>query len=41
MEEREKKEKQKEKPGECVGSLCNRLALLFNRLPFGMLSNRR
>ena len=26
---------------ECFGRFCNRLALFFNRLLFGMLSNRR
>ena len=30
-----------EKPVECFGSLCNRLGLFFNCLPFGMVSNRR
>ena len=39
--EREKKAKEKEKLGECFSSLCNRLTLLFSRLLFGMLSNRR
>ena len=41
MEEMEKKEEDNEKLVECFGSLCNRLALFFNRLLFGMLSNRR
>ena len=40
MEEREKKE-ENEKIVECFGSLRNRLAVCFNRLLFGMLSNRR
>ena len=41
MEETEKTEEDNEKLVECFGSLCNRLALFFNRLLFGMLSNRR
>ena len=40
MEEREKRENN-EKLVERFGSFCNRLALFFNRLLFGMLSNRR
>ena len=41
MQGMEKKEQGKENIGECFGSLCHRLALFFNRLLFGMLSNRR
>ena len=36
-----KKEKDKEKLVECFGSLCNRLGLFFNCLPFGVLPTRR
>ena len=39
-EEMEKKV-ENEKIVECFGSLRNRLAVCFNRLLFGMLSNRR
>ena len=40
-QEKRKWEQEKEKLGECFGSLCNRLALFLNRLFFGMLSNRQ